>query len=113
MEDFKKKIITFDKLLDILPLLNRKGRVVTYNGSFDILHAGHLTSLAEAKQQGEFLIVLVNTDFSIRQYKGPERPIIPERERTQMLAGLTMVDFVVLFDGLNPKEVLSKIRPDV
>lgn len=74
-------------------------RVVTVNGAFDILHAGHLDMLEEAKQQGDVLFVGLNSDASIRTKKGVSRPYIPEAERAAMLAALACVDFVVIIDA--------------
>lgn len=73
-------------------------RLVTVNGSFDLLHAGHLAILEEAKRQGDTLFVGVNSDAAVRQYKGPDRPIVPEAERARLLAALTCVDYVVVLD---------------
>ncbi len=83
------------------------------NGSFDVLHVGHVRCLTEAKQQGDVLIVAVNSDASVRSYKGATRPIMPEDARAELLAALSCVDYVVLFDDINPKAVISEIRPDV
>lgn len=95
--------------------LRRLGkRLVTVNGSFDLLHAGHLTILEEAKAQGDILIVGMNSDASIRQYKGPERPIISQEERARMLAALACVDHVVIVDAVEAGgEILETIRPHV
>lgn len=94
--------------------LREKGlMIVTINGSFDLLHAGHLEILYRAAQQGDVLIVALNTDRSIRSYKGPERPIIPFDYRRQLLAALEMVDFITWFDALDPRELLARIKPDV
>ncbi len=87
--------------------------IVTTNGSYDILHAGHVASLEEAKEQGDILIVGVNSDASVKQYKSADRPIVGERERARLLAGLACVDAVFLFDEVNPIAFLKKIQPDV
>jgi len=89
-------------------------RLVTANGSFDLLHAGHLALLEEAKEQGEVLFVGLNSDASIRQYKGPERPIVPEKERARLLAGLTCVDAVVMIEAVEAgAEIIRLVRPHV
>jgi D-glycero-beta-D-manno-heptose 1-phosphate adenylyltransferase len=89
-------------------------RLVTTNGSFDLLHAGHVVLLSEAKQQGDVLFVGVNTDAAIRQYKGPDRPIVPEAERIALLAALACVDFVVSIDATEAGgEIVRMIRPQV
>src|SRR3989344_6206190 len=88
-------------------------KIVTYNGNFDILHLGHLKSIQEAKRQGDVLVILINSDASIKLYKGPNRPIMPEGERAETLALINEVDYVILFDEINPKKVLSEIAPNV
>lgn len=96
----------YEKILD-LPTATTKTaelktagkKVVTVNGAFDLLHAGHLDMLEEAKQQGEVLFVGINSDASIRERKGPARPIIGEQERAALLAALTCVDYVVVIDA--------------
>jgi len=92
---------------------NHGHSIVTLNGSFDLLHAGHLQMVYEASQQGDILIVLLNSDTSIQQYKSPDRPIIPLEYRLQMISALEWVDYVSWFDELDPRQVLSRIKPDV
>lgn len=95
--------------------LRDKGkRIITVNGSFDLLHPGHVTVLTEAKAQGDVLFVGLNTDASVKQYKGPDRPIVPEGERAAMLAALACVDYIVLFDEPEiAREILLTVRPAV
>jgi D-beta-D-heptose 7-phosphate kinase/D-beta-D-heptose 1-phosphate adenosyltransferase len=88
-------------------------RIVTINGSFDVLHAGHLHILEEARRQGDVLIVGLNSDASVRGYKGPGRPIVPEQQRAQMLLALRVVDYVHIFNESDPIAFLSEVRPDV
>jgi D-glycero-beta-D-manno-heptose 1-phosphate adenylyltransferase len=88
-------------------------RVVFTNGVFDILHPGHVRYLAEARAQGEVLIVAVNSDRSVRAIKGPDRPINSELERAEVLAALAVVDAVVVFDEDDPHAIISAIQPDV
>ena len=87
--------------------------IATLNGSFDLLHAGHLEILNQASQQGDVLIVALNSDRSIQTYKSPLRPIIPLEYRLEMMAALEMVDYVTWFDETDPRELLAKIRPHV
>lgn len=87
--------------------------IATLNGSFDLLHAGHLQILYEGSLTADILIVALNSDSSIRQYKGPDRPLIPLEYRLQMMAMLECVDFVTWFDEATPLSLLSLIRPDV
>lgn len=89
-------------------------RVVFTNGVFDVLHPGHTRYLADARALGDGLIVGVNSDRSVRaQQKGPDRPIHPEGERAELLAALTAVDAVVVFDEDTPHEIVTAIQPDV
>ena len=88
-------------------------RIVFTNGCFDLLHAGHLSLLHQAAQYGDILILAVNSDASVQRLKGPERPLIPEHERAAMLASLTCVDAVTIFDEDTPLELLKEICPDV
>jgi D-beta-D-heptose 7-phosphate kinase/D-beta-D-heptose 1-phosphate adenosyltransferase len=88
-------------------------RVVFTNGCFDLLHPGHIRSLEMARALGDALIVGLNSDASVRQLKGSGRPVIPERERAEILAALESVDAVVIFDDLTPREVIARLLPDV
>lgn len=87
--------------------------IVFTNGCFDLFHLGHLKCLEACAALGDCLIVAVNSDMSVRQLKGPTRPIVPEHERVQILAGLACVDYVVVFDEATPHRLLQAIRPDV
>jgi D-beta-D-heptose 7-phosphate kinase/D-beta-D-heptose 1-phosphate adenosyltransferase len=98
----------------ILSDCRRAGRRVVFtNGCFDILHAGHLWCLERAREQGEFLVVGLNSDVSVRGNKGCARPVIGESHRAALLAGLACVDMVVLFDELTPEELVRALEPDV
>ncbi|HEU0276450.1 MAG TPA: D-glycero-beta-D-manno-heptose 1-phosphate adenylyltransferase [Rhodanobacteraceae bacterium] len=88
-------------------------RIVFTNGCFDLLHMGHLELLREAARQGDILIVAVNGDASVRRLKGPARPLVPAGERAAMLAALSCVDAVTIFDEDTPLAVLQAVRPDV
>lgn len=94
-------------------LRNSRKKIVTTNGSFDILHTAHVNLLEKARKEGDVLIVLVNSDNSIRRNKGEKRPIAPESERTRMLSALASVDYVVIFDEDTPLSCLERIKPDV
>ena len=86
---------------------------MTVNGSFDLLHAGHLHILREASRQGDTLLVGLNSDASIRSYKGSDRPLIPQAQRAEMLLALRFVDYVHIFDESEPMPFLEEVRPDV
>ena len=99
-------------LQDITTIRSGK-KLVTTNGSFDVLHVGHLRILQEAKRQGDILLVLVNSDASVKLNKGVLRPIVPEIERMEMLSGLACVDYVLKFDEKEVLSLLEKIKPNV
>lgn len=115
---FKEAIAA--KIIDPAHLVARVGElrasrhtIATLNGSFDLMHAGHLEMIYQAALQADRLIVALNTDSSIQRYKSPLRPIIPLEYRLQMIAALEMVDGVTWFDETDPRLLLSLIRPDV
>jgi D-glycero-beta-D-manno-heptose 1-phosphate adenylyltransferase len=88
-------------------------RVVSTNGVFDILHPGHVRYLAEARRQGDALIVAINSDRSVHAIKGPDRPIHPEAERAEVISALACVDAAVVFDEETPWSIINAIQPDV
>jgi rfaE bifunctional protein nucleotidyltransferase chain/domain len=88
-------------------------RIVFTNGCFDVLHRGHVGYLNQAKRLGDVLVVAVNSDESVRRLKGPDRPVNPEADRVAVLAALSCVDHVVLFDADSPTALLEAVRPDV
>lgn len=110
----KEKIRTFDEILKIAETAKKGGKkIVTTNGSFDLVHAGHIDLLQKAKGKGDLLIVGVNSDKSVRAYKKkPGRPLVPEQYRAETVAAIMYVDFVFLFDDLIPNRWLDQIRPD-
>ena len=91
----------------------RHKMIVFTNGVFDLLHVGHLRYLQQARTLGDALIVGVNSDRSVRAVKGPARPVTPENERAEILAALTSVDSVVVFDEATPYELIASLQPDV
>jgi D-glycero-beta-D-manno-heptose 1-phosphate adenylyltransferase len=111
---YKDKVLEPSKLSDKVLELKRSGHTIaTLNGSFDLLHAGHLHMIYEAAQLGSILIVALNTDRSIQQYKSIHRPIIPLEYRLQMMAALGFVSYVTWFDETDPRTILEIIKPDV
>ena len=107
-------ILTLDEAILRFGREKRNGRRIVFtNGCFDLLHPGHIRSLELARGLGDVLIVGLNGDASVRQLKGPGRPVIAERERAEILAALESVDAVVIFDDLTPREVISRLLPDV
>ena len=101
-----------DNLNLLIDAMKTKKTVFT-NGCFDILHVGHARYLKEAASLGDLLVVGLNTDNSVRNLKGPTRPIVPENERAEMLCHLTVVDAVVLFDEETPLKLIEAINPQV
>ncbi len=91
----------------------RGDNVVFTNGCFDLLHVGHVTLLAKARACGDRLVVGLNTDRSVRELKGPTRPVVVQGDRAQVLAGLASVDAVVLFDEETPRELIAQLKPNV
>ena len=89
------------------------GRVVFTNGCFDLLHAGHVQYLAEARAQGDLLVVGLNSDASVSRLKGPTRPVNPQEARGAVLAGLESVDYGVVFHEQTPLELIRAIKPEV
>lgn len=114
MRAMNKKIITLQKLIPIVKKLKKENKkIVTTNGVFDILHLGHVKYLEQAKMLGDVLIVGVNSDSSVRQIKGPKRPINDEKSRIAVLAALESVDYAFLFKEKDPRKWISKIKPDI
>ena len=92
----------------------RSGRTVVFtNGVFDLLHPGHIRYLQAARAEGDVLIVAINSDRSVRANKGPDRPIVDERDRAELLEALSAVTAVVVFDEETPQAIIDRIRPDV
>lgn len=87
--------------------------IVTTNGTFDIVHSGHIHLLREAKAQGDFLVLGLNSDASVKAYKSPKRPIVPQDERAALLAAVRYVDMILLFDEPESLRFVKDVRPDV
>jgi len=113
-EEHNTQVVPPEELGVLVEKLRAQGKtIVTVNGSFDVLHAGHLHQLFEAKQQGDVLICALNTDESIKTYKSEDRPIVPLKYRLQMISALRFVDYVTYFSETDPRTLLDTIRPDV
>ena len=107
-------VVDLDVLLARREAWRAQGRTVVWtNGVFDLMHVGHVRNLRAAAGLGDVLVVGVNSDASVRRLKGPERPYIPADERAEMLAALSGVDAVVIFDEDTPEAILARVRPDV
>ena len=110
-----EKVLPRDQLLSVLSGERAKGkRIVFTNGCFDLMHIGHTRYLQAAKALGDVLVVGVNSDVSVRTLdKAPDRPIVPEAQRAEVLAALGCVDFVVTFDESDPLQLITTVQPDV
>jgi len=107
-------IVSREELVRIVGELKAQGkRVVTTNGSFDLMHVGHARALQQAKSFGDVLVVGVNSDSSVKKYKSDKRPIIGEQDRAAMLAALSCVDYVTIFQETDPCALLDTIKPHV
>ncbi len=110
----REKIKTREELKSLVAQLKSGGKhIVLTNGCFDILHVGHIRYLAEAKTYGDHLIVAINSDSSVRAIKGKGRPLVPQDERAEVVAALQCVDSVVIFDELNPLNIIEMFKPHV
>lgn len=110
----KNKIFTRVKLAAFLKAQRAKGKKIVFtNGCFDILHAGHVSILEFSKNQGDVLVLGINTDASVKRLKGPSRPINKQADRALVAASLESVDAVVLFGQDTPLELIKFIKPDV
>jgi len=104
-------------LFSLKPLIKRLkekgGKIVFTNGCFDLLHYGHVKYLEEAKAKGDYLVVAVNSDSSLRKIKGKERPINSQADRLRLIGALACVDFVILFPEINPLKLIKALKPDI
>ena len=109
-----RKIVLLEALPPLLDEQRSEGRKIVFtNGCFDILHAGHVDYLERAGNLGDFLVVGMNSDRSVRSIKGASRPVVPQEQRARVLAALAFVDAVVCFDEPDPLQLILAIRPDV
>jgi D-beta-D-heptose 7-phosphate kinase/D-beta-D-heptose 1-phosphate adenosyltransferase len=110
----RQKILSMDQLLAERDQLRTAGkRLVFTNGVFDLLHVGHVRYLAHARELGDALVVAINSDRTVRELKGPDRPVFDQDERAEILAALRDVDYVVIFDDISPRSLIAKLLPDV
>jgi D-beta-D-heptose 7-phosphate kinase/D-beta-D-heptose 1-phosphate adenosyltransferase len=114
MRSYESKVVNLKQMvLARKRLRTARKKLVFTNGCFDLLHVGHADYLAFARNQGDALVVAVNSDVSVRKNKGPSRPIVPQAERARMLASLEAVDYVIIFGDESPHRLLRAILPDV
>jgi rfaE bifunctional protein nucleotidyltransferase chain/domain len=108
------KVVSRSELLAIAGEQRALGRIIVFaNGAFDLLHVGHVRYLDAARGAGDWLVVGVNSDGSVRRAKGDGRPVLPESERAEIVAALACVDAVVIFDEDSPASLIRELRPDV
>ncbi|MBD3221168.1 adenylyltransferase/cytidyltransferase family protein [bacterium] len=108
------RVLAVDERADWAAAEHDAGRTIAFtNGCFDLLHSGHLWSLAEAARHADSLLVAINSDASVRDLKGPSRPLIPEDHRAALIAALRPVAAVTIFAAPTPLEVILQVRPDV
>lgn len=110
--NIEQKIVSRDFFVENAVKLHQQ-KIVFTNGCFDVLHFGHVHYLMEAKALGDILVVGLNSDDSVRRLKGPSRPINGEKERAFVLAALSCIDYVVVFEEDTPKKLIETVRPDV
>ncbi len=102
-----------NEFLNNLSSLRKDKKIVFTNGCFDLLHVGHVKYLQEARSKGDFLVVALNSDESVKKLKGPSRPIQNESDRSEILAALASVDATLIFPEETPENIIKAIRPDV
>src|ERR1700744_2034555 len=111
---FSGKVLSLDEVADLRAQLRREGRrVVATKGCFDLLHVGHLRYLTEARALGDFLWLGLNGDASVRELKGPSRPLVPEADRAELLAAWRVVDAVTIFPEVRATSFLRAVQPDI
>ena len=110
----KDKILSIEEMLVERARLRGAGaRLVFTNGVFDLLHVGHVRYLRQARALGDALVVALNSDRSVSELKGPDRPVFDQSERAEILASLRDVDYVVVFDDISPRSLITQLLPDV
>ena len=110
----KAKILSIQEMLVERERLREAGaRLVFTNGVFDLLHVGHVRYLAKARTLGDALVVAINSDRTVGELKGPNRPVFDQNERAEILAALRQVNYVVVFDDISPRSLISQLLPDV
>jgi rfaE bifunctional protein nucleotidyltransferase chain/domain len=109
-----QKILSHFQLQEERARLRAAGRKLVFtNGVFDILHVGHVRYLAEARALGDALVVALNSDASVRELKGTDRPLMNQSERAEILAALRATSYVTIFDDVSPRTLIAKVLPDV
>lgn len=110
LQSIESKIITISQWKEIR---DKSHKVVFTNGCFDVLHRGHITYLAAARDLGDCLIVGLNSDASVRRLKGENRPVNNENDRALVLSALSFIDYIILFEEDTPKNLIEQVKPDI
>ncbi len=113
LQQISNKIVSLSEIAAIRSAFGNTRRVVFTNGCFDILHRGHVSYLAQARDLGDMLVLGLNSDASVRRLKGPSRPINDEQSRALVLASLECIDYVVLFSDDTPYRLIEAVQPDI
>jgi D-beta-D-heptose 7-phosphate kinase/D-beta-D-heptose 1-phosphate adenosyltransferase len=113
MRESREKLASLPEAVQVLKEAAPGKKVVFTNGCFDMLHPGHVNCLEQARRLGEFLIVGVNSDRSVRRLKGPGRPALPVAARARMVAALGCVDMVIIYDDSTPVPLIEALQPDI
>jgi len=109
-----KILLDHQKLISVINEHKKKGQKIVFtNGCFDLIHVGHIRCLQGAKEEGDILVVGVNSDTSMRAFKKKGRPLMPERERLEILSAITYIDYITLFSEPTVDKLLQSIRPHV
>ncbi len=112
--NIRSKVVSLDDLLNKVADHRKNGeKIVFTNGCFDILHVGHVRYLAAARNEGDILVVGLNSDRSTRKIKGEQRPIVQQDQRAEILASLCCVDYITIFNEQNPLALIRSIKPDI
>jgi rfaE bifunctional protein nucleotidyltransferase chain/domain len=109
-----EKLKTRKELTLLTDSMRKEGRTIVFtNGCFDLLHVGHVRLLEAAKKMGDILVVGINSDASVKRYKGPERPVVNERDRAEVLSALQCIDYLVIFDEDTPVATIGCLKPHI
>lgn len=112
--DYAARLLTADEAVALRKKLKVENKTLVFtNGAFDLLHTGHVTYLTQARQLGDVLILGLNSDASVKRYKGDTRPILPENERAMLLLALRCVDYVIIFEEDEPRSLIARLLPDI
>jgi rfaE bifunctional protein nucleotidyltransferase chain/domain len=114
MAGSQERVLTLEELVQMRARWRAQGlRLVLTNGTFDLLHVGHVRYLEAARELGDILVVGINSDRSVQAYKGPGRPVVPQDERAEVVAALRCVDYTVIFDEPTASRLVGALRPEV